>query len=91
MDYETLASATDNYTCSDISFIVEESARLCFEETLDRGLEEPLPISMTRLMNVIKKTRPSVNETQRKEYLDLKAKMEDRQPDNGRKRVGFLL
>lgn len=91
MDYEILASATDNYTCSDISFIVEESARLCFEETLDRGLEEPLPLSMTRLMNVIKKTRPSVTETQRKEYLDLKAKMEDRQPDNVRKRVGFLL
>lgn len=91
MDYEILASATDNYTCSDISFIVEESARLCFEETLDRGLEEPLPLSMTRLMNVIKKTRPSVTETQRKEYLDLKAKMEDSQPDNVRKRVGFLL
>lgn len=91
MDYEILASATDNYTCSDISFIVEETARLCFEETLDRGLEEPLPLSMTRLMNVIKKTRPSVTETQRKEYLDLKAKMEDRQPANDRKRVGFLL
>lgn len=91
MDYETLASATDNYTCSDISFIVEESARLCFEETLDRELEEPLPLSMNCLMNVIKKTHPSVSETQRKEYLDLKAKMEDRQSDNGRKRVGFLL
>ncbi len=56
MDYEILASATDNYTCSDISFIVEESARLCFEETLDRGLEEPLPLSMPRLMNVITKS-----------------------------------
>ncbi len=91
MDYEILASATDNYTCSDISFIVEESARLCFEETLDRGLEEPLPLSMPRLMNVITKTRPSVTETQRKEYLDLKAKMEDRQTDKVRKRVGFML
>lgn len=91
MDYESLASATDNYSCSDISFIVEESARLCFEETLDRELEEPLPLSMNCLMNVIKKTHPSVSETQRKEYLDLKAKMEDRQSSNGRKRVGFLL
>lgn len=91
MDYEILASATDNYTCSDISFIVEESARLCFEETLDRGLEEPLPLSMPRLMNVITKTRPSVTETQRKGYLDLKAKMEDRQTDKVRKRVGFML
>lgn len=90
MDYESLASVTDNYTCSDISFIVEESARLCFEETLDRKLDEPLPLSMTRLMEVIKKTVPSVTESQRKEYLELKAKMEDKQPDDGRKRVGFL-
>lgn len=91
MDYELLAKETDNYTGSDISYIVEESARLCFEETLDRGLEEPLPLSMSRLMNVIKNTHSSVSEAQRKEYLQLKAKMEDKQPDNERKRVGFLL
>lgn len=91
IDYEILAKATENYTGSDISFIVEESARLCFEETLDRQLEEPLPLSMTRLMDVIKNTHPSVSEIQRKEYLELKAKMEDKQADNGRKKVGFVL
>lgn len=91
MDYELLARETDNYTGSDISYIVEESARLCFEETLDRGLEQPLPLSMSRLMNVIKNTHSSVSETQRQEYLQLKAKMEDKQTDCGRKKVGFLL
>lgn len=91
IDYELLAKATENYTGSDIAFIVEESARLCFEETLDRQLEEPLPLSMTRLLNVIKNTHSSVSETQRKEYLELKAKMEDKQADNGRKKVGFVL
>ena len=91
IDYELLAKATENYTGSDISFIVEESARLCFEETLDRQLEEPLPLSMTRLMDVIKNTHSSVSEIQRKEYLELKAKMEDKQADNGRKKVGFVL
>lgn len=91
IDYELLAQATENYTGSDISFIVEESARLCFEETLDRQLEEPLPLSMTRLLDVIKNTHSSVSEAQRKEYLELKAKMEDRQPDNERKKVGFAL
>lgn len=91
IDYEPLAKATENYTGSDISFIVEESARLCFDETLDRQLGEPLPISMTRLMDVIKNTHPSVSETQRKEYLELKAKMEDKQTDSGRKKVGFVL
>lgn len=91
IDYELLARATENYTGSDISFIVEESARLCFEKTLDRQLEEPLPLSMTRILNVIKNTHSSVSETQRKEYLELKAKMEDKQADNGRKKVGFVL
>lgn len=91
IDYELLARATENYTGSDISFIVEESARLCFEETLDCHLEDPLPISMTRLMDVIKNTHSSVSEIQRKEYLELKAKMEDKQADNGRKKVGFAL
>lgn len=91
IDYEELASATENFTGSDISFIVEESARLCFEETLDRGLDEPLPLSMNRLMEVIKTTQPSVSDKQRKEYLDLKDKMENRQSSGERKRVGFVL
>lgn len=91
IDYDGLANATDNYTCSDISFIVEESARLCFEETLDKGLSEPLPLSMSRLMEVIKNTNPSVSETQRKEYLEVKEKMENRQSDGERKRVGFVI
>lgn len=90
IDYELLAKATENYTGSDISFIVEESARLCFEDTLDRQLEEPLPISMTRLLDVIQNTHSSVSEIQRKEYLELKAKMENKQAGNGRKKVGFV-
>lgn len=91
IDYDLLAKATENYTGSDISFIVEESARLCFEETLDRELGEPLPLSTSRLMDVIKTTHPSVSEAQRKEYQELKAKMEGRLSDHGRNKVGFLL
>lgn len=91
IDYDFLVAATDNYTCSDISYIVEESARRCFEETLDRGLDTPLPLSTGRLMEVIGRTLPSVSETQRKEYLEMKTKMESRQPSTDRKKVGFTL
>lgn len=91
IDYELLARSTVNYTGSDISYIVEESARRCFEETLDGGLDQPVPISMARLMEVIENTRSSVSDAQRKEYLDLKARMEDKQPDGGRNKVGFVL
>lgn len=91
IDYDRLADATDKYTCSDIAFIVEETARTCFEETLDKGLSDPMPISQERLMKVIKSTSPSVSETQNKEYLDLKAKMENREHEDGRKKVGFAV
>lgn len=91
IDYEELAAVTENFTCSDISYIVEESARLCFEETLDRGLDDPLPLSMNCMMEVIKVTRSSVSEQQRREYLELKDEMENRQSAGNRKKVGFIL
>ncbi|MGN0237996.1 MAG: AAA family ATPase [Lepagella sp.] len=91
IDYELLSRATENYTGSDISFIVEESARLCFEETLERKTEELIPLSMSRLLEVIRKTNPSVSEAQRKEYLELKAKMEETESSRQRKKVGFAV
>ncbi len=91
VDYCQLADATDKYTCSDITYIVEEAARGCFEETLDKTLSDPLPISQERLLEVIKNTSPSVSEWQNKEYLDLRAKMENRESGDGRKKVGFAV
>ena len=91
VDYDSLAFSTNKYTCSDITFIVEETARACFEETLDKGLADPVPISQERLMEVINDTNPSVTETQNKEYLDLRAKMENREQELTRKKVGFAV
>lgn len=91
IDYGLLADATEKFTCSDITFIVEETARACFEETLDKSLCDPIPISQERLIKVIKHTNPSVSETQNKEYLDLKIKMENREKEDGRKKVGFAV
>lgn len=89
VDCEALAKATDNYTCSDITFIVEETARKCFEETLNKNLAAPLPLSMEQLMATTKATRSSVSDAQRQEFADLRAKMEGK--ENGhRKKVGFL-
>lgn len=90
IDHDLLATATDNYTCSDIAFIVDETARQCFEETLDKGLDEPLPITMSRIMSVAKATGPSVTEAQRKEFLKLKYEMENTQEANRRKKLGFI-
>lgn len=91
MDYEALAESTENHTCSDISFIVEETARLCFEETIERGLKDPLPLSMERMMRVIRQTPSSVSDAQRMQYLDIKARMESGTKESVRKKVGFTL
>lgn len=88
MDYDILAEATENYTCSDITYIVEESAKVCFEETLEGKLEQPVPIGMERLKEVIKDTNPSVTDSQSKEYLEVKDRMEKRDGNTWR-RVGF--
>lgn len=90
IDYDSLASATDKYTCSDITFIVEETARTCFEKTLDDGLAEPMPITMERLMEVVAVTNPSVSEAQNKEFLELKTKMENKDGELTRKKLGFV-
>lgn len=90
IEYEQLAAATENYTCSDIAYIVEESARLCFEETLTGELNAPLPLSMERIMAVIKSTNSSVSDEQRLEYLRIKDIMENKKTEE-RVKVGFAV
>ncbi len=90
IDFERLANVTEHYTCSDISYIVDEVSRQCFEDTLNKALDTPIPISMQRLIEVAQATVPSVSEAQRKDFLDLKEQMENRAGKNGRKKVGFL-
>lgn len=90
IDFERLAHVTEHYTCSDISYIVAEVSRQCFEDTLDKALETPMPISMQRLIEVAEATIPSVSEAQRKDFLALKERMENRAGKNARNKVGFL-
>lgn len=90
IDYEQLAVATENYTCSDIAYIVEESARLCFDETLSGKLSTPLPLSKDRIMDVIKSTTSSVSDEQRLEYSRIKDSMENKKSEE-RVKVGFAV
>lgn len=90
IDFRCLASATDNFAGSDIAYIVEETARRCFEDTLDGKQQDPIPLSMPRLLETISSTQPSVSKSQREEFLKLKAIMEN-QGHAERKKVGFAL
>lgn len=88
IDIEKLASITDGFTSSDISYIVKETATNAFEESVKNEESDIVKISETMLENVIKQTRPSVTkqeikmfEQQRDEFLQTK--------NNERRAIGF--
>lgn len=89
IDVAALAKATENFTCSDLSFIVKECARRCFDETISTGAKQPIPICQAKILDVIKSTHSSVSEDEIKSYKELKDKMEHRNEKNNRPRVGF--
>lgn len=91
IDTEALAKATENFTCSDVSFVVKECARRCFDETVNSGADMPVPISQSKILGVIKATRSSVSAEDIKAYAELKDKMESRDKKNNRPRVGFTM
>lgn len=68
LDMERLALLTDKYTGSDITHIVEESARISFEESIHGGNGQIVKIGQKLLEQVIARTRPSVTESELKRY-----------------------
>lgn len=89
IDVDELVRATENFTCSDLAFVVKECARRCFDETLASGSDNPVPISQAKLLDVIKSKHPSVSEEEIKSYQELRERME--QQSDKRPRVGFAL
>lgn len=89
IDFSALAKATENFTCSDLSFVVKECARRCFDETIAAGVSQPIPLSQSKILEVINSTYSSVSEEEIKSYKELKDKMEHRNENNNRRRVGF--
>lgn len=90
IDLDPLVKVTTDYTCGDISYIVKETARRCFDEALRNGDGNAVPLTTERLMEVAKNTVPSVSPKDIRLYQELKNKMEHRDKDNkSRVKVGF--
>lgn len=90
IDLDALAQATENYTCSDLSYIVKESARRCFDETIAAGADSPIPLCQRHLLDVIKQTHSSVSPAELKSYNEMRERIEHRNGGNKRPRVGFF-
>ena len=79
IEYDKLASMTDNYVASDIEFIINSASHTAaIKET---------PISMDIILNVIKEFKPSLNEEKLKEYQVARKTFEN--IDEERQQIGF--
>jgi len=86
MDYEKLATITDNFVAADIELIVNDASR--------NALKSKGRITMETIENIIKNTKPSVSITELKKYEELRKKLDgDSNPisnkTNERPIIGF--
>ena len=83
IDYDKLASMTENYVASDIEYIINSASHTAaIQET---------PISMDIILDVINEFRPSLNEEKLKEYEVARKTFEnnDKNDINSRTPIGF--
>ena len=83
IDYDKLASLTENYVASDIEYIINSASHTAaIQET---------PISMDIILDVINEFRPSLNEEKLKEYEVARKTFEnnDKNDINSRTPIGF--
>lgn len=83
IDFDKLASLTENYVASDIAYIVNDAATRAFEDDVD--------ISQNLLEEVIKENTPSVSAADLRFYDNIKSEMESNDTGKGRNPVGFIL
>ena len=79
LDYEELASLTENYVSADIQLIVNDASRA--------ALKRHSRITMDLLRSAIEETRPSLSLCELERYQEIKAKMDGEIPN--KQRVGF--
>lgn len=82
IDTQALAEMTEKYVASDIAFIVNDAAMIAaFRDE---------PITQEYLVNSIKTTRPSLNDTLLQGYERTRQKLENTTGADTRPRVGFV-
>lgn len=81
LDYDKLATLTEDYVSSDIEMIVNDASRI--------ALRQKSKITMAILVDVISKTKPSLTKKELEKYKSIKAKMDGVDTQPTRRRVGF--
>lgn len=82
IDYDKLASMTENYVASDIAYIVNDAATRAFEDDVD--------ISQSLLEEVIRENNPSISVKDIRFYEAIKADIEASSNKQDRRPIGFI-
>lgn len=82
IDFDKLASLTENYVASDIAYIVNDAATRAFEDDVD--------ISQSLLEEVVKENNPSISAKDIRFYEAIKAEMETSATNQSRRPVGYV-
>jgi transitional endoplasmic reticulum ATPase len=82
IDYDKLATLTENYVSSDIKLLIDEASRKTIRENLKR-------ISMETLEFVIKNQKPTISLADLKKHEAIKKEMEGGKVEPERRRIGF--
>ena len=89
INVEELARITDGYTSSDISYMVRETARNAFEDSILIENNAIVKISESMLRDVVKATRPSVTRDEVRKYERMRDEFVKRS-NAERPRIGFV-
>lgn len=82
IDYDKLASLTQNYISADISLVVDNAARLAFRKKIGK-------ITMALLEEAIVETKPSLTLEQIKRHEIIRDKFNGVKQNNDRPKIGF--
>ena len=82
IDFDKLASLTENYVASDIAYIVNDAATRAFEDDAD--------ISQSLLEEVIKENNPSLSAKDIRFYEAIKYEIEANVKNQGQRPVGYV-
>ena len=87
IDVGKLASITEGYNCSDISYIVKSAARKKFNEAIESKTDSLCNITQAQLEEIISKRSPSVSSRDIREYERIRSEFSPK--DEGCKHVGI--
>lgn len=89
LDYKKLASITDGYTCSDITYIVHKAARRMFNESIKHKGEPYKLITQEVVEDSVKSQSPSVSSRDIREYERIRTEISPKDENARPMHIGF--